>query len=316
MTPEDTPRGPQAAGGGGATRFAARGGHRLSHAVRGDADSVPVLGLHDLLADRGQLRSLEAVLVGNGFRVTLPDARGHGASSAISGRAYPARELAADALAVLDAEGLSAVHVVAVGWGAGTALALVDAVPERVASLILVEPYVPSLLAKGSGGGWDAVPGACGGEGGAGIAPTGVAGGRGDAQAQLEALRGAAEAAAKGQIDRALDLYFAARMGAGWRDRLPKARYAAARRAAVNLGPLLMGAIDSPAEGRALRAITVPVTLLMREDAPSIEELTVEILAESLPHARVERVLPGAGEPAECDPVWVSQIARALLTAP
>ena len=81
------------------------------------------------------------------FRLTLPDARGHGASPMLSGRAYPPSELAADALAVLDAEGLQSAHLVAIGWAAATALALAATAPQRVTSLVLAAPYLPALVA-------------------------------------------------------------------------------------------------------------------------------------------------------------------------
>ncbi len=109
--------------------------------------AMPVLALHDLLADRGQLRPLAEPPHDALFRLTLPDARGHGASPMLSGRAYPPSELAADALAVLDAEGLPSAHLVAIGWAAATALALAATAPQRVASLVLAAPYLPALVA-------------------------------------------------------------------------------------------------------------------------------------------------------------------------
>ena len=128
----------QPTGGPGITRFATRGDHRLSYESHGDGAGIPVLALHDLLVDRGQLRSLAERPHDARFRLTLPDARGHGASPMLSGRAYPSRALAADALAVLDAEGLQRAHVVAIGWAAETALALAASAPQRVVSLVLV----------------------------------------------------------------------------------------------------------------------------------------------------------------------------------
>ena len=287
MTITGERREPPRAAGPGVTRFVPRAGHRLSYESSG-AGAVAVLGLHDLLADRGQLRPLAAALAGDGFRVTLPDARGHGASSAISGREYPERELAADALAILDAEGVSSVHVVAMGWGVGTGLELAAAAPERVASLVLVEPYVPSVLAQWRNEGMGTVPAACGG---AGVRhrPTAAAG---DALRHLEAMRAAAAAAAKGQIDRALDLYLGARLGAAWRGQMPRPRLAAARRAAANLGPLLTSAINGPVEARVLATMTGPMTLLLRQDAPTHTVTTAEILAESVPRTHESNGCP------------------------
>ena len=121
------------------TRFATRGDHRLSYEIHGD-DGEAILALHDLLGDRGQLRPLAEALGADGFRVTLPDARGHGASPMIAGGRYPASALAADALAIADAEGLARMRIAAVGWSAATALALVVAAPGRVVSLLLAAP--------------------------------------------------------------------------------------------------------------------------------------------------------------------------------
>src|SRR5215204_5389406 len=137
---------PQPTGGPGITRFATRGDHRLSYESRGNVAGIPVLALHDLLADRGQLRSLAEPPHDTLFRLSLPDARGHGASPMLSGRAYPPGELAADALAVLDAEGLPSAHLVAIGWAAATAVSLAAIAPQRVASLVLAAPHLPALL--------------------------------------------------------------------------------------------------------------------------------------------------------------------------
>lgn len=215
------------------TRFATRGSQRLSYESIGSTDGIPVLGLHDLLADRGHLRPLADALPRDRFRLTLPDARGHGASPTISAREYPAPELAADALAVLDAEGLAQVHIAAIGWGAGTALCMALLAPARVASLVLKGPFLPILL---------------------------------DHEETLATLRQAADAAEKGQADRALDLYLGMRLGPTWRDGLPKARLGAMRRAAGSLAPLLRGSMDATLPPETRDRIQVPVTLLGTQD--------------------------------------------------
>jgi pimeloyl-ACP methyl ester carboxylesterase len=241
------------------TRFATRGGHRLSYESIGAEDGIAVLGLHDLLADRGQLRPLAADLPLDRFRLTLPDARGHGASPMISGRTYPTAELVADVLAVLDAEGLNSVHIAAVGWAAGTALGLAATVPERVTSLVLAVPFLPTLI--------------------------------GDDEMQ-DTLRQAAAAAEKGQTDKALDLYFGIRMvEADWRDGLPKARLAAMRRAAGNLAPLLAGTTNAPFAAHELNETAIPVTILIAEGAPVSERQMAESVAAFAPRARFT-VLP------------------------
>ena len=257
MNEDRPPTLPRPPGGPGVTRFATRGGHRLSYESSGATDGIPILGLHDLLADRGQLRPLAAALPQDRFRLTLPDARGHGASPLISGRAYPVDELVADALTVLDAEGLSHVHIAAVGWGAATALGLAMAAPERITSLVLAQPFLPTLS--------------------------------GDT-ACLETLRQAADIAEKGQTDRALDLYLGMRLGTGWRGGLPQARLGSMRRAAGSLTPLLAGTTDALFAKAALESIDIPVTLLLPRDAPKLQSQMTDALAALVPRSRITTV--------------------------
>ena len=280
---------PQPTGGPGITRFATRGDHRLSYESTGDAAATPVLALHDLLADRGQLRPLAEPPHDALFRLTLPDARGHGASPMLSGRTYPPSELAADALAVLDAEGLEHTHLVAIGWGAATALAVAAAAPQRVASLVLAAPYLPALVA--------------------GSSDTAA---RQTGSAHLEMMREAADLAEKGQMDRALDLFLGTRMGADWRDRFAKPRLGAIRRSAGNLAPLLAGTI-SPIPPDALDSLDMPVVLLVRDDAVVLERVTVETLASLLPRARVTTLPPQSDDQPASGSGWTEAIVEALL---
>jgi pimeloyl-ACP methyl ester carboxylesterase len=277
-------------GGPGVTRFARRGDHRLSYESSGPADGIPVLALHDLLADRGQLRALAEAPHNAVFRVTLPDARGHGAAPMLSGRRYPSSELAADALAVIDAEGLAAVHLAAIGWGAAAALAITEAAPERVMSLVLVTPYLPVLLSESP-----------------------------DAAAQragrdhLEMMREAATAAEKGQMERALDLFLVARIGAGWRDRLSPPRLGAIRRAAGNLAPLLAGMAADTITLEALKSLDTSATLLVREDASFLDLGTVDALASVLPRSRIAAVPPPPLDQQASGSEWTEAISQALL---
>ena len=221
---------------------------------------MPVLALHDLLADRGQLRPLAEPPHDARFRLTLPDARGHGASPMLSGRAYPPSELAADALAVLDAEGLPSAHLVAIGWAAATALALAATAPQRVASLVLAAPYLPALRRGKSrcGGSPDRVgppgddargrgPGRKGADGPRPRPVPGRADWRGLARPLLETAPrrhpplGREPGAAAG--------------GHGWR----------------------------PIDPDALTSLDMPVVLLVKDDAEVLERVTVETLA--LAHA-------------------------------
>jgi pimeloyl-ACP methyl ester carboxylesterase len=276
------------------TRFATRGGQRLSYESAGATDGISVLALHDLLADRGQLRFLAEAVPGDDVRLTLPDARGHGASPLISGRAYPARELAADALAVLAAEGLdpARTHIVASGWAAETALTLVLVLaasdPWPAASITFVEPFFPALLADHP----DAAARA------AGIR-------------QLEVIAHAADAAMKGGTDRALDLLMGLRLGDSWREGLPKARLGAMRRAAASLAPLLHGMAAGHADLEALRDFPGSVTILLRAD-DDVQRWTAEALGRGLPHATIqqESIAKTTTGLSGANPEWIAALAR------
>ncbi len=238
-----------------------------------------MLGLHDLLADRGQLRALGETLPPDRFRLTLPDVRGHGASPMISGRAYPAPELVADALAVLDTEGITRVHFAAVGWATGIALGIALLAPERVASLVLAQPVLPALTGQAD---------------------------------VLETLRQAADAAEKGQTDRALDLYLGLRLGAGWRDELPRPRLGAMRRAAGSLAPLLAGMTGTSFDRAALARLKIRMTLLLPAGAPVIERESAARLTDRLTGSSVEtQVVEEADPPPGQD--LLPAIVRALL---
>jgi pimeloyl-ACP methyl ester carboxylesterase len=281
---------PHPTGGPGITRFATRGDHRLSYESSGERAAIPVVALHDLLADRGQLRPLAAPPHDALFRLTLPDARGHGASPMLSGRAYPPSELAADALAVLDAEGLRSAHLVAIGWATATALVLAASAPARVTSLVLAAPYLPGLVAESS----DAAA-------------------RHTGSAHLEMMQEAAILAEKGQTDRALDLFLGMRIGTDWRDHFSKPRLGAIRRSAGNLAPLLVGIVDAPIDPDALKKLDMPVVLLVHDDVEVLERATAETLASLMPRARIATIPPQPDEQPASDSEWTAAIAEALL---
>lgn len=84
-------------------------------------------------------------------RVIWFDNRGTGGSSA-TGRVLTVAEMAADAVAVMDAAGVTSAHVYGVSMGGGIALELARTSPERVTSLVLgctmaKTPDVPGLPA-------------------------------------------------------------------------------------------------------------------------------------------------------------------------
>jgi pimeloyl-ACP methyl ester carboxylesterase len=272
----------------GLTRFVARGGHRLSYEVHGEPGGTAVLGLHDLLADRAQFRPLAAALTSSGFRVLLPDARGHGASPTISGRTYPTADLIDDALAVLDAEATAPVVVVAAGWGAASALGLISLAPARVSALVLVEPYLPAILADFADGEASDI-----------------------GSAQRHILAAAIEVGKRGQLDRALDLVFGARVGEDWRMRMPKPAQAAARRNAVNLAPLLAGFLADRHPPGDLASIATPVAILLPVDASPVVRFTAHWLAGGVSGATIDAFSAG-DETADERGMRIAALVRAV----
>lgn len=210
----------------------------------------------------------------------------------LSGRAYPPSELAADALAVLDAEGLPSAHLIAIGWAAATALVLAASAPQRVTSLVLAAPYLPALVAKSS----DLTARQVGSD-------------------FLEMMQEVAVLAEKGQTDRALDVFQGARNGADWRDRFSKPRLGAIRRSAGNLAPLLAGMVGAPIDPDALKRLDVPVELLVQPDAEVLERATAETLASLLPRARITTIPPQPIDQLASGSEWTEAIAEALGSA-
>ncbi len=273
----------------GTTRFAARGHHRLSYEIAGSGeDGAPVVVLlHALLAGRGALTSQRDALAA-GYRVVLPEARGHGASAALANQRYAVSDMAAEILAILDAEGIARAHLVGHELGGAAAFELARAHPDRARSLTLIEPVLPWVLDHADN------PAALGA--------------RDDARG---ADRAAADAAYKGLTDRSLDLYLDPRWGRGWRDRLSRPRVAAIRRQAGALAATLAALDAYSVDSAALAAIALPVLVVHGADASPLVRLTCEHLAVRIPHARLH-TLPAM---AEADAPLSGQAGAALNAA-
>jgi pimeloyl-ACP methyl ester carboxylesterase len=120
--------------------WARRDGVALAGEASG-GDGEAILLLHGLTATRRYVVHGSRVLERAGHPVVAYDARGHGASSpAGPPEAYTYDELVRDAVAVMDAAGLTRAAVVGQSMGAATAVALALAHPERVTALALVTP--------------------------------------------------------------------------------------------------------------------------------------------------------------------------------
>ena len=126
-----------------AVRFARNGSVRLAYEVLGPPGGHPLLLLQGLDSPmQWWPDGFCAALAARGFAVARYDARDCGRSSRArpSARAgvpaYTAMDMIDDAAAVLDAAGWGAAHVVGMSLGAGVAVGLALARPDRVRSVV------------------------------------------------------------------------------------------------------------------------------------------------------------------------------------
>lgn len=105
----------------------------------------PILLLHGL-ADHGLVWRDVAEALSDRYQCLAPDLRGHGDSSKPPETEYDARLLATDLERLTQQLGLNQVHVVAHSWAAKVALLWAQTQPERLRSLILVDPFFVNRL--------------------------------------------------------------------------------------------------------------------------------------------------------------------------
>jgi 3-oxoadipate enol-lactonase len=276
------------------TRFAQNELVRLSYEVSGEGKGPVVVLLHALLGDRPSLRPLREGLEPHA-RVLSPDARGHGASSALTDRTVSMTDLANDVIAILDQEGITEpVHIVGHGQGAITALELAHWRPDRIASLVLIEPDALTILD---------------GEEGEDVV-----------RVREEARKGqreASDASYKGLADKALDQYLDRRWGAGWRNRLTKIRMASVRRSVQALSPSLDALGRFRILPEHLQGFAFPVLIVTGEDTPEAERLISDRLATWIPGADrlIASSLPG-GAPFSADNSLTNTIVEWLNGQP
>ena len=110
-------------------------GVRLHYEATGRRDAPPVLMIQGLGADK-HLWDLQRIPLSFGYRVIALDNRGAGRSDKPFGH-YSLDQMADDAIAVLDAEGLDRVHVVGASMGGAISQIIAVNHPHRVRSLTL-----------------------------------------------------------------------------------------------------------------------------------------------------------------------------------
>jgi pimeloyl-ACP methyl ester carboxylesterase len=117
-------------------------GCQIAYDLRGDGDSL-------LLLHGGMGAGTDWKYVfpedPTGFRVLVPDLRGHGRSTNPSG-AFTFRQAALDMLALLDLLGISTVKAIGLSGGGITLLHMATVQPARVAAMVVVSapPYFPA----------------------------------------------------------------------------------------------------------------------------------------------------------------------------
>lgn len=109
-------------------------GETIHYAAEGAGPAV--LLLHSLGGSSAMWRSTLAALSGT-RRVLAPDAVGHGGSS--RNRPFTIQRNAAQALALLDAEGIDRAAVVGLSMGGLTGLEMALAAPDRLTALVLAD---------------------------------------------------------------------------------------------------------------------------------------------------------------------------------
>ncbi|MEU5914748.1 alpha/beta fold hydrolase [Micromonospora sp. NPDC047527] len=114
----------------------------------GPTDGAPVLLLHGFPQHSGEWDEVVPALHTAGLRTYALDQRGYSPGARPEAvAAYRIPELVADAVAVLDALGLDAVHLVGHDWGAIVAWALAAGHPDRVRTLTAVSVPHPAAMA-------------------------------------------------------------------------------------------------------------------------------------------------------------------------
>jgi len=117
-------------------------GCQIYYDVRGDGE--PLLLLHGGMGAGGDWTHVFPTDP-SGFRIVVPDARGHGRSTNPSG-AFTFRQAALDVFALLDRLGIEKVKAIGLSGGGITLLHMATIQPARVESMIVVSapPYFPA----------------------------------------------------------------------------------------------------------------------------------------------------------------------------
>ena len=229
----------------------------------------PVLLIHCSSASGTEWRSLTEFL-GKGFRTIAPDQLGCGKSEPwVGSAAFRLADEAEPILALLDAIA-EPVHLVGHSYGGGVALRVARARPEAIRSLTLVEPSIFHVLRRSGP----------------------------DEQVLFRQIARVAatvrEAVVTGDYWGGMGRFVDYWSGEGAWERLP-------HEARIKLSQRLTKVVldfralfEEPARVEDYAAVDVPTLILCGEHSPGPSQRIVEMLAEVMPRARIERIA-GAG---------------------
>lgn len=111
----------------------------LPHSDSGPRTGLPLVLLHGFPLDHGMWAAQKDALAVAGFRVLVPDLRGHGKAPAGRGGAATMSAMAGDVLRMMDRAGLRRFGVAGFSMGGYVAFEVLRQAPERVAGLALVD---------------------------------------------------------------------------------------------------------------------------------------------------------------------------------
>ncbi|MFC8192370.1 alpha/beta fold hydrolase [Cellulomonas sp. NPDC057328] len=115
-----------------------------------DPDAPVAVLLHGFPQDGSAYDAVVPLLTRAGVRVLVPDQRGYSPGARPRGRRpYVVPELVADVVALLDAAGVEAAHVVGHDWGGAVAWAVAAREPDRTASLTALGTPHPASMRAG-----------------------------------------------------------------------------------------------------------------------------------------------------------------------
>ena len=251
---------------------------------------VPVVLLHAGASSGAQWKGV-VPLLGRQYRTIVPDLIGFGQTASWPGPA----ELTHDAQAglastVLNAVGVSSVHVVGHSYGGATALRFAVQDPERIRSLALIEPQVaPILLQAGEQALWQEY--------------------RSFAQRFIDLAR-------QGDEELAWVTFIDVRNGPGSWERLPAKTRTHFLRITNQLIDAFASNLCNPTSLDDCRTITVPTLIVCGGATTAPDRRVTQILRDTIPNSEYA-VIPDAGHMSPLThPGEVAKLLLAHLSRP